>query len=211
VLPKDALNATFDRYWTEFKARRDNPAHPWEAFTPYELRHVGALVRIGRRNQALDVLDWHMKQQRPSGWRQWQEVVWKDPRNPKFIGDSPHTWCGSDFMNSFRTIFVFEREQDESLVLLAGVPEAWVRDQGVAFENLATPYGSISARVTRAARQFTIIVAGDVKPPRGGICVTCPSEQSIKSVTVNGQPATITPKGEAIVRELPAKIEFETF
>jgi hypothetical protein len=211
ILQAEALNATFDRYWKEFKSRRDEPATAGEAFTPYELRHVGALIRMGRKNQALDAMDWYLKQQRPAGWHQWQEVVWKDERTPRFIGDSPHTWCGSDFMNSFRTIFIYEREADASLVLFAGVPESWVRDKGVAFENLPTPHGKVSARVIRDSKTFTISIVGDAKAPKGGICVTCPSEKSIRRITINGENAVPTAKGEAIVRELPATVVFETF
>ena len=211
VLPAKSLAATFDRYWSEFTSRRDVTPATWEAFTPYELRHVGAFVRVGDRGRALDSMNWFISQQRPSAWRQWQEVVWREPRATKFIGDSPHTWCASDFMNSFRSLFLFERAEDSSLVILAGVPESWVRAEGVAFQDMPSHYGKLSCRVVRSKNQFTITLTGDVTPPPGGIVVTSPSLNAIQRATVNDKPALTTPRGEVIVNEMPAKVIIQTF
>ena len=49
-LPRDALAATFERYWSEFAARRDG-RRAWDAYTPYEWRNVGAFVRLGWRDR----------------------------------------------------------------------------------------------------------------------------------------------------------------
>ncbi len=211
MLPTEALNTTFGRAWAGFAKRRDDPKFEWDAFTPYELRQAGSLIRLGKKDHAIDQLDWFCKMQRPSGWHQWQEVVWKDERSPKFIGDSPHTWCASDFMNSFRSIFVYERESDNSVVVMGGVPDSWVRDDGVGFQDLPTWYGKLSARVTRARNRYTIDIVGDLKIPAGGIVVTCPSERTISSITVNKVGAQATPRGEIIVRELPAKVIVDTY
>ena len=208
ILPAAGLKFTFDRYWTEFVKRRDDPSAAWEAFTPYELRHVGALIRLGARNHALDVMRWHMTMQRPKAWNQWQEVVWRDERAPKFIGDSPHTWCASDFMNSFRSMFVYERESDSSLVLLAGIPESWPGNKnGVAFQDMPTQYGKISCHVRRDGAKFTITVAGDITMPAGGLVIKPPSDRAIRKVTCNGAVPQMSPSGDVVVREVPAKVE----
>jgi len=74
-----------------------------------------------------------MRDRRPEGWNHWAEVVWRDASTPNFIGDMPHTWVGSDFLRSVRSMFVYERERDNALVVGAGIPESWVRDPaGVA-------------------------------------------------------------------------------
>jgi hypothetical protein len=73
-----ALERTFDRYWDEFVARRDG-TKPWENYTPYELRTVGTMVRLGNRERAHALLDWFFRDQRPAAWYQWAEVVWHDP------------------------------------------------------------------------------------------------------------------------------------
>src|SRR5207249_6235549 len=48
VVPPDALRRTFEKYWSFFRDRRDGKA-PWDAFTPYEIRNIGAFVRLGWR------------------------------------------------------------------------------------------------------------------------------------------------------------------
>ena len=44
------------------------------------------------------------------------------PAAPKFIGDMPHTWVGSGFVEAVRDLFAYEREDDRALVLAAGIP-----------------------------------------------------------------------------------------
>ena len=76
-------------------ARRDADGSRGDAYTPYELRTVGALVRLGRKAEAHEMLAFFMKDRRPAAWNQWAEVVGRDPRAPRFIGDMPHTWVGT--------------------------------------------------------------------------------------------------------------------
>lgn len=209
VLPPGSLERTFDRYWSWFSKRREDPASGGEAFTPYELRHVGALVRLGRREQALGALEWYVRQQRPSGWRQWQEVVWRDERAPRFIGDSPHTWCGSDFMNSFRAMLLHEREADGTLVLLAGVPPAWLEGPGLRFEGMPTHGGAVSVTATASLREVRVQVDGTAPVPRGGIAVSCPATGERSRATVNGVETAVPESGEVVVRTLPATIVIE--
>jgi F5/8 type C domain len=68
-LPRDALTATFERYWSEFVARRDG-RRAWDAYTPYEWRNVGAFVRLGWRDRATALADFFMADRRPAGWNQ---------------------------------------------------------------------------------------------------------------------------------------------
>jgi hypothetical protein len=210
ILDPASIAATFDRYWSEFKARKDGTKE-WDAYTPYENRHIGTYLRLGQRARAIEVMNWYLSNQRPAGWPQWQEVVWKKERKPDFIGDSPHTWCASDFMNSVRAVFAYERESDNSLVLFAGVPEVWIREKGVGFEKLPTQFGTLSAMVTRQKDLFTFVLDGDVTIPPGGLCITNPSDKAFERGTVNGKAASITPRGEVIVRELPATVVIKAF
>ncbi len=50
-LPRPALDRTFERYWSDFEARRSG-AKKWEAYTPYELRTVGTMLRLGWKDRA---------------------------------------------------------------------------------------------------------------------------------------------------------------
>jgi hypothetical protein len=151
TLPDALVRNTFERYWREFEQRRADDAagvrHGDGAYTPYEWRVVGSLVRLGQRERALDALRYFYRDRRPAGWRQWAEVVLRNAREPRFLGDMPHGWVASDHIRSVLDLFAYEHEGERSLVLAAGVPMAWLRDgEGVAIAGLRTPYGMVSWR-----------------------------------------------------------------
>ncbi|HJX28949.1 MAG TPA: discoidin domain-containing protein, partial [Thermoanaerobaculia bacterium] len=98
-LPQAELRQTFERYYRESIARRDG-TREWENYTPYELRTIRTLLRLGWRERAHELLDFFMKDRRPAAWNHWAEVVWREPRINKFIGDMPHTWVGSEYIHS---------------------------------------------------------------------------------------------------------------
>ena len=88
------LDATFERYWTEFRrarvgragveglhalrnARRSAPSCGWAGATG---------------STRCSIFSW--PDRRPAGWNQWAEVVGRDPREVRFIGDMPHALGG---------------------------------------------------------------------------------------------------------------------
>ncbi len=123
-LPAVELARTFDIYWERFEKRASNRRAAGNEYTPYEWRVAGSFVRLGRRDRAQALFDFFMADRRPSGWNHWAEVVWNEPRMPRFIGDMPHGWVGSDFLRSFLDLFAYEGAGG-SLVLGAG-PSALV-------------------------------------------------------------------------------------
>jgi hypothetical protein len=163
-LPQPALDRTFDRYFDFFEQRRTG-ALSWDGYTPYELRIVGTFVRLGQPQRAHALLDFFMQDQTPPGWRQWAEVVYRDHRTPRFIGDMPHTWVGSAFLNSIRTMFVYE--DGDQLVLLAGVTPDWLADDGVALGNFPTIYGRLDLRARMTGATLNVEIEGDAQPPGG--------------------------------------------
>ncbi|MEZ5066411.1 MAG: hypothetical protein R3B81_16915 [bacterium] len=186
VISEERLRATFDRYWDFFVRRRDG-VEPWDAFTPYELRNVGAFVRLGEADRAWEVLTWMMEHRTPPGWRQWPEVVRSDPRRPGFLGDLPHTWCGSDFVRSMLDLFAYVDEDLGALRLGRGVPSAW-RDaeRTTAVRALPTPWGEISWELSD--RGTTLRIEGEARPP-GGILVDFPWLR--EPVVVSSLPTTV--------------------
>jgi hypothetical protein len=143
-LPPRELKRTFDEYYRHVLERQKN-ASGLDAYTPYELRNVEALVMLGERDRAFEVLQLLMAGQRPEGWNEWAEVVWHDPTLARFIGDMPHTWVGSGYIRSIRSMFAYEREGDHALVLAAGLPGEWVTSApGVAVKRLPTYYGILN-------------------------------------------------------------------
>jgi hypothetical protein len=210
LLPPDGVRATFDRYLREFRSRRNawstgsQPVPGTDVYTPYELRNVGAFVRLGRRAEANELLDFFMRDRRPAAWNEWAEVVPRDLRAPHFLGDMPHSWVGSDFMRSVLDFFAFDRE-DGALVVGAGVPEKWVSGSAIHVGPLATFTGTLDLRMSGDAHRVTVELGGTAHP-RGGFVVRSPYDRPIREARVNGH-VTETRDGEISVRALPARIE----
>ncbi len=208
-LPRPALDRTFDLYWDRFIRRRDDPSFAWTDYTPYEMRCVGSLVLLGEVDRAHEALEYFMNDRRPRAWNQWPEVVYRAPRTARFVGDLPHTWCGSDFLNSVRMLFLFERESDDALVLLAGVPRTWISSEPIGFRNMPTYGGRMSCTIARAGTEsghLTAQLTGDCPLPSGGVRLTCPLGPLARA-TVNGRAAEIDSDGRVVVRGLPAEVE----
>lgn len=206
-LPEPALTRTFEKYKAYFLQRQRGEI-PWEAYTPYELRNVGALIRLGQRGFALEALNFFLADQRPRAWNQWPEIVWRDPTVPEFIGDMPHTWVGSGFILSMRSLFAFEREADQALVIAAGLPREWVeRETGVTVKRLPTYYGTLNYSLrSDGPGGLRLSLSGDLVLPPGKIVVKPPLPQPLKGVTVNGRAITTFDAEAAILGEFPAEV-----
>jgi hypothetical protein len=166
-LPAGLLDNTFERYWRQFEARRDRD-RTWEAYTPYELRAVGAYTRLGRPDRAQALLEFFLNDRRPIGWNGWAEVVGREARQPRFIGDMPHAWVASDYVRSVLDMFVYERDADHALVLAAGAPPRWFEGPaGVGVRNLRTPYGRLSWSARMRGDDLILRIRGDARPPGG--------------------------------------------
>ncbi len=205
-LPRRELLATFERYFEEFRRRRDGKA--WGAYTPYEIRTVGTFVRLGWRERARELLDFFLAGRRPADWKAWAEVVGREERAPRFVGDIPHAWVGADFIRSCLDFFAWERDSDGSLVLAAGIPAAWLRGgHPVAVRRLRTPHGPLdySLRREKQGLRFSI---GRFSLPPGGIALRPPLEAPPSRVTVNGKAVPFSGE-ELVLRRLPATVLFE--
>jgi hypothetical protein len=205
VLPRPTVERTFERYWDFFRGRR--AGEPWEAFTPYELRNVGAFVRLGWRDRAHELLGYFLAHRNPEGWRQWAEVVWREPRIPRFNGDLPHTWVGTDFVRSVLDMPAYDREADSALMIGAGVPRDWVETEpGLAVRGLRTPHGPLSCTMRMRGGAVEVRIEKGLRLPRGGIAVRAFHDDAIREATVNGKRVTPGSGGEVLVRELPATV-----
>jgi hypothetical protein len=203
-LPQRPLRQTFERYWHEFLARRGGAA--WDVYTPYELRTIGAFVRLGRRERVQELLEFFLHDRRPAGWNQWAEVVGRDARHPRFVGDMPHGWIASDFIQSALDLFAYERAADQALVLAAGVPNDWLAGQGAGIENLRTPYGELSYTLRRDGRRLVLTITSGLRPPRGGLVFGWPYAGAPGPASVNGRLAQWENGKELRIRTVPAVI-----
>jgi hypothetical protein len=188
-LPQQALENTFERYYRQsIRARLDGAE--WDGYTPYEWRTVGTFVRLGWKQRAHEAIGLFFGHQRPRAWNHWAEVVFRDERSPRFIGDMPHTWVGSDFIRSTLDLFAYERTADGALVIGAGVPEAWVQGEGLEMTGLRTHYGRLDLRMRATGNTVRIRVAGDVRAP-GGLVIRTPLDRPIRRATVDGRAVAV--------------------
>jgi len=212
ALPRPLVQRTFDDYWRNFEARRRDEAlgvrHGDGAYTPYEWRNVGALVRLGERERAQQAMAYFYRDRRPKEWNQWAEVVVRDAREPRFLGDMPHGWVASDHIRSVLDLFAYEDESERSLVLAAGVPMAWLRGKGLSIRELRTPYGPLSwsARIG-ADGAIDIRVSGLRTYPPGGVTLRGPWGKSAR-VTVDGRTAN-SPADAILLSRLPTHIRVD--
>jgi hypothetical protein len=202
-LPRSALLATFERYWEEAEARMEG-RRSWTRYTPYEVRQVGTFVRLGWRERAHRLLGFFLDDRRPPGWKNWAEVVAEGYRDPVYLGDIPHMWVASDYVRSFLDMLAYEREEDEALVVCAGVPETWL-EQGIRIQRLHTFWGTLDLAVRRDGSRVVTRIGEGLRVPPGGIVLALPG--TARTATVNGRAAPIT-GGRVTVREAPAEVVF---
>jgi hypothetical protein len=204
LLPRAALERTFERYLEELAARRE---HPPESYAPYEVRNATALIWLGRKPEALELLARLLADQRPPAWRQWPEIVWRDPRAPRFLGDLPHGWIAATFARSVRRLLALERE-DGALVLAPGIPEAWVREEpGVRVRGLPTHFGPLSytLRADGEARVRLALGPG-LRPPPGGLVVESPCARPLRAAEVDGRRQASGDPRRVQLAALPAEV-----
>ena len=182
VLPAKELATTFERYLADVRSR-DRPDALY-AYTPYELRNVLTYVHLDRPGDAFELLGRFLAQQRPREWRMWPEVVHSRERHPGYIGDMPHTWIGSEYVRA--AFGMLMREETGQLVLLPGVPAAWLAGDGLRVNAMPTSFGALSFSASGDERRLRVDLAG-VRPSTR-IRVQWPSRTRPASVTVDGRP-----------------------
>jgi hypothetical protein len=205
-VPEPALHNTFDRYYAFFAQRKATKS--FVNYTPYELRVVGTYVRLGQKKRAEEALNYFMADRRPAAWNEWAEVVWRNPDTPKYVGDMPHTWVGSDFLRSVLTMFAYEKESDSSIVVAAGIPDAWIRDTaGVSVQGLRTEGGELTFSIRPVRHRIVAELSGDVDLTRWKLLLASPLGKPLRGVTIDGKKQRLPSSDGVRVMRLPAKIE----
>jgi hypothetical protein len=202
-LDRAALERTFDVYLAEWRRKRSGEL-AWTNYTPYEIRIIGALVRLGRRDAALELLRFFLSDRRPLPWNQWPEIAWRDPKAPAHLGDLPHTWIAAEYVLAVRSLFAYERDRDASLILAAGLAPEWLEGTGVTVKDMPTQYGKLSyslRRVDASTLRCDIVsamgAALHLRPPLGA---------ALRTATVNGRACTTFDAHSVTVLDTPAEI-----
>ena len=201
------LNATFERYWTEFRARASG-RKAYKDYTPYETRVIGSFVRLGWRDRIDGLIDFFMEDRRPAGWNQWAEVVGRDPREVRFIGDMPHAWVASDFVRGALDMFAWDRRDDRALVLGGGLSRDWLAGPGLVDPRAGDALRQPRFRDARTPQRLSATIGGSARPP-GGFVLAWPFAGTPPVARVNGRPVawrngalTIPATGQPIAIEV---------
>lgn len=201
-----AIDCTFDEYLSGFRKRQGEI--DWANYTPYEIRIIGALVRLGKRESAYELARVFLADRRPVPWNQWPEIAWRDPKSPGHIGDMPHTWIAAEYILSFVSLFAFEREADQALVIAAGLSNEWLADNSeVVVRDLPTYYGKLSYSLCREGIDTVrLSLYGDLAMPPGGIVVKAPLPWPLAYVEVNGNKIETFDSKSVTISQFPVEV-----
>ena len=182
VLPQGPLEQMLDTYLDGFR-RKHRGEIPWINYTAYEIRIIGAFARLGKREEANELLEFFLSDRRPIEWNQWPEITWRDPRSPGHLGDVPHTWIAAEYLLALASMVASEREATDSMVLASGMPWAWISEEhGFSLKGLPTRYGSLDFRIkANGGESIELEVGGSISLPPGGLTIAppLPSEMQI--------------------------------
>jgi hypothetical protein len=206
-LPAAAVERTFTAFLARFRAMRSDTVE-WTNYTPYEIRVIGALVRLGQRQDAQELLQFFLDDRRPRPWNQWPEIAWRDPGTPGHLGDLPHSWIGAEYVLAFHSLFAYEREADQSLVIAAGVPDNWLDEpDGIAVVGLPTTYGTLDLAIRRTGPgTLDIDLGGHLRPPPGQFRIRPPLAAPLREAWIDGRPALHFTPTEVRLGEVPARV-----
>jgi hypothetical protein len=206
-LPAEALARTYELYLDGFRRRRSG-AMAWENYTPYEIRSIGALVHLGRRDEAHELLEFFLGDRRPRAWNQWPEIAWRDPRAPGHLGDLPHTWIAAEYVLAVLGLFAYERPSDGALVIAAGIPERWLEDGNeVRVEDLPTARGRLGYSLRRDADgALSLSLRGDLEVPSSGIVVRPPLRGPLRKLEIDGASSDSFDAESATLTRCPATV-----
>ena len=205
-LPAAPLAWTYDEYLRGFRRRRDGEID-WNNYSAYEIRILGALVRLGRRGDAHELLDFFLADRRPRAWNQWPEISWRDPRSPGHLGDVPHSWIGAEYVLAVLAMLAYESPGEDALVLAAGVRDEWLDGEGVRVEGLPTWWGPVGYRLSRdGPNALRLDLAPGLSLPPGGIVLRPPLPRPLASVEADGTPLASFDAASATLRALPSRV-----
>jgi len=198
-----AVRQTFDRYLSDWRRKRSGELE-WDKYSPYEIRIIGALVRLGRREAALELLRFFLSDRRPPAWNQWPEIAWRDRRAPAHVGDLPHTWVAAEYVLAVRSLFAYESLADRRLVVAAGLASEWTSGSGVRVHEMPTLYGALSFSA-RAVDEHTFRC--EIAPGvNAGIELRPPLSGPLVGVTVDGRPHENFDAQSVTIASTPAEI-----
>lgn len=133
-------------------------------------------LRGGEPDRALELLQRIADVASPTG--QWPEAI--HPRTEGgCMGDGQHAWAAADWVLAVRNFFV--REEEEEIILLSGVPEAWLRNEGdtVSLGPTPTTSGPLTVVARREGAGVRVGWQGNERGDGGRVRVALPGFESV--------------------------------
>ena len=204
-LPPRPLHQMLDTYLEGFRKKHRGEI-PWLNYTAYEIRIIGAFVRVGKRDEANELLNFFLSDRRPLEWNQWPEITWRDPRSPGHLGDVPHTWIAAEYMLALASMIASEREASGKMILASGLPWPWISEEsGFSVRGLMTRYGPLDFKMTVNETDGIAFEIGDrISQPPGGLSVAPPLPPGLRihhALTSRGHPLAIDTAGKSVTIE----------
>jgi len=212
ALPPEPLETMLASYLDGFH-RKHRGEMPWNNYTAYEIRIIGAFVRLGNRETAQELLEFFLSDRRPCEWNQWPEITWRDPRSPGHLGDVPHTWIAAEYIIALTSMVAAERDASHSLVLASGLPWSWIAtDEGFSVRHLPTTYGTLAMKLSANDHHVITVEVGDgLAMPPGGLHLRppMPAGMSIQSINIElGQASLDLEKVDSLeIHQLPLRAQ----
>ena len=206
-LPAQPMHQMLETYLDGFR-RKHRGEIPWLNYTAYEIRIIGALVRVGKREEAHELLEFFLSDRRPLEWNQWPEITWHDPRAPGHLGDVPHTWIAAEYMLALASMIASEREDSGEMIVASGLPWSWIsQENGFSVRGLMTRYGSLDFQMSVNPAGNITFHLGELgeKPHRLIVAAPLPpGRRIISACDAIGQPLEIDASGTSVtVNTLP--------
>jgi len=107
-----------------------------------------------------------------------------------------------------RSLFAYERETDQSIVLAAGLAPEWIEGAGVRVNGMPTPRGSLSYSLRRLAGDtIRFEIGGGVT---GKLILRPPLAAPLRAVTVDGAAYGHFDADSVTILQTPAQVTCST-
>jgi len=200
------------RAYEQFKGIGAKESRSWRYF-PLATAHQGLLA--GNREAGYGTVALHLDEEQMRGWyafdegggsssggwhrlrTTWTRSVEKPGANLSVA--MPHGWAISELWLLMRDCLLFE-DDNERLVLLAGVPPEWFqRPEGMEIKGMQTYFGSCDFVWSSKEDGATLKLSGTAEPTNGFILRLPPSLNA--TVTLDGKHLTLEPNGDCLLPE----------
>ena len=210
--PREWIDATFERYWQRVHAPPRHSPPTWEAYTPYELRHVGTFVRLGRKDRAWEVLELVLRTPAPGGLAALGRG--RSPRSEDAADDRRHA------AHLVRIGFPQRRPRDVRLRGLGRAAAGAVRRRcpmrgssirpASRSRDLRTEFGGLSASVKPdGADHLVVRIDGTAQSARRVRAVFPAASARSAAARINGREVIVDARNRIEIDALPVAVDLE--